>query len=89
MSELIEKRFEKGGRYFVSPQLEMCPHVGHGFFTREGGVSKGIYESLNFRYTGSDDKALVEQNFKRAAEQIGRPGGTELQKGGRADRRRF
>ena len=71
MSELIEKRFEKGGRYFVSPQLEMCPHVGHGFFTREGGVSKGIYESLNFRYTGSDDKALVEQNFKRAAEQIG------------------
>ena len=71
MSELMEKSFEKGGIYLVSPQLSMCSHVGHGFFTRQGGVSKGIFESLNFRYTGGDNENDIKRNYTIAAETIG------------------
>ena len=30
--------------------LQACPRVRHGFFTRQGGVSAGIYASLNCGY---------------------------------------
>ena len=76
MSELLERTFEKGGTYLVSPQLSICPHIGHAFFTRQGGVSKGIFESLNFRYTGGDNENDIAKNYKIAAEAIG--GSTEL-----------
>lgn len=71
MSELLEKTFENGGRYYVSPQLSICPSVGHAFFTREGGVSSGIYESLNFRFTGDDAQRALAENYRIAAEEIG------------------
>lgn len=71
MSELLERNLKNGGQYLVSPQLSICPHVGHGFFTRLGGVSGGPFESLNFRYTGGDDHGHVAENFRIAAEAIG------------------
>lgn len=30
-----------------APSLAALPGIRHGFFTREGGVSSGIYASLN------------------------------------------
>ena len=72
MSELLERSFEgRDGKYFVSPQLSICPQVGHAFFTRQGGVSKGVFESLNFRYTGGDDEKSIARNYALAAEAIG------------------
>ena len=71
MSELLERTFEKGGTYFVSPQLSICPHISHAFFSRQGGVSKGIFDSLNFRYTGGDNEKDIARNYAIAAEQIG------------------
>ena len=45
----------------------------HAFFTREGGVSDGIYDSLNVGL-GSDDKTEnVHENRKRAMAAINRP----------------
>src|SRR5262249_59190466 len=35
--------------------LKDCPRVRHGFLTRQGGVSSGIYASLNCGY-GSKDR---------------------------------
>ncbi len=49
------------------PLLEMAGIAEHGFTTREGGVSQGIYSSLNFSYTRGDEKAAVDENFHRAA----------------------
>jgi YfiH family protein len=41
--------------------------IKHGFFSAEGGVSSGLYDSLNCGF-GSDDAAdLVAQNRERAA----------------------
>ena len=43
----------------------------HAFFTRRGGVSLGPYESLNFGYSVGDERAHVEENFRRAAQALG------------------
>lgn len=43
----------------------------HGFFTRRGGVSKGIYASLNCGPGSSDDPAAVQENRRRVAAALG------------------
>lgn len=45
-------------------------HVRHGFFTREGGVSEGIYASLNCGLGSSDDRKTVRENRRRAARSL-------------------
>lgn len=40
--------------------------VRHGFFTREGGVSQGLYASLNCGPGSKDDPASVRENRRRA-----------------------
>lgn len=39
--------------------------VEHGFSTRFGGVSQGIYRSMNLSYTRGDSRQAVNENFKR------------------------
>ena len=41
--------------------------ISHGFSTRLGGVSTGIYESMNLGIHLDDDKDLVIENYKRIA----------------------
>jgi YfiH family protein len=53
--------------------LRDCPRVRHGFFTRQGGVSAGIYASLNCGYGSSDQAANVTENRRRAVALIGLP----------------
>jgi hypothetical protein len=45
--------------------------IRHGFFTREGGVSGGLYESLNGGTGSSDDAAQVTENRARMAAALG------------------
>ena len=45
--------------------------IRHGFFTRQGGVSTGIYVSLNCGLSSADDPAAVQENRRRVAESIG------------------
>ena len=42
------------------------PRIVHGFFGREGGVSVGVYESLNCGPGSRDDAAAVAENRARA-----------------------
>ena len=49
------------------PLLEQTGIVEHCFTTRIGGVSKGIYESLNLSFTRGDEDAAVRENFRRLA----------------------
>ena len=46
----------------------------HGFFTRRGGVSTGIYESLNCGPGSGDVAARVAENRRRAAARLGLAG---------------
>ena len=45
--------------------------VAHGFFGREGGVSGGIYASLNCGYGSGDDSVSVCENRTRVAKVLG------------------
>ena len=55
----------------VSPLLSAIPGLRHAFFTRHGGVSGGIYDSLNGGLGSHDDAANVAENRRRMAEQMG------------------
>ncbi len=56
-----------------SPLLSAIPGLRHAFFSREGGVSDGIYASLNGGLGSNDDPAAVAENRRRMAEQMGVP----------------
>jgi YfiH family protein len=45
--------------------------VGHGFFTREGGVSEGLYASLNCGLGSGDVQERVRENRARVARRLG------------------
>lgn len=45
--------------------LAETPVAGHGFFTRRGGVSTGIYASRNCGLGSSDERASVVENRER------------------------
>jgi len=47
------------------------PGVGHGFFTRIGGVSRGVYASLNGGVGSRDSHEAVAENRSRAAVALG------------------
>lgn len=48
--------------------------VAHGFFTREGGVSSGIYAGLNCGAGSKDDRDKVMENRTRVAAHLGTTG---------------
>lgn len=45
--------------------------VKHCFTTRQGGVSEGIYESMNLGFTRGDDEKAVSANYDRLSEAMG------------------
>lgn len=45
--------------------------ISYGFFTRDGGVSKGLYESLNCGFGSEDEQRCINQNRALVAQQIG------------------
>ena len=51
--------------------LTNCRGIRHGFFTRDGGVSAGIYASLNCGLGSSDEAALVLENRRRVSAYLG------------------
>lgn len=53
------------------PLLTAVPFVRHGFSTRLGGVSEGIFESMNLSYTRGDEPSRVRENFERFCRAVG------------------
>jgi YfiH family protein len=53
-----------------SPLLSAVPGLRHAFFSRDGGVSEGIYASLNGGIGSNDDPARVAENRRRMAERM-------------------
>lgn len=73
---MIEKRNYRSEEGYVLPYLsfssyEALPYIRHMFTTREGGVSKDIYESLNLSFTRGDDETAVLENYRRVAQALG------------------
>lgn len=57
-------------RTIQAPELG-DPRLAHAFFTREGGVSSGIYESLNCGLGSNDARENALENRRRAAGALG------------------
>lgn len=58
----------------TSPLLDLAG-IKHAFFTRQGGVSTGLYDSLNVGRGSADAPADVIENRRRAAAHFGLPEG--------------
>lgn len=56
--------------FWTSSVLDL-PGIRHGFFGRQGGVSTGIYASLNAGPGSKDDPAAVIENRRRIAAAMG------------------
>jgi YfiH family protein len=54
-----------------SSLLAAIPDLNHAFFTRDGGVSEGIYQSLNGGLGSNDHPAHIAENRRRMAEAVG------------------
>lgn len=59
----------------TAPMLGALPGVRHAFFTRQGGVSEGLYASLNVGRGSNDDPERIDENRRRAAEALGAAAG--------------
>ena len=57
----------------TSGPLNRLDGIRHGFFTREGGVSEGLYTSLNCGLGSGDDPARVSENRARVAASLDLP----------------
>ncbi|WP_298746416.1 peptidoglycan editing factor PgeF [uncultured Brevundimonas sp.] len=55
----------------ITHPLLSRPGLRHGFFTRRGGVSTGLYEGLNTGLGSNDDPAAVAENRRRVAAHFG------------------
>ncbi len=55
-------------------ELDRLPGIRHGFLTRRGGVSDGIYDSLNCGLGTTDERQRVMENRARAVKAAGLTG---------------
>ncbi len=56
---------------FCSKKLIKFKNIRHGFFNREGGVSKGIYKSLNCGPGSKDKINNIKKNIEKVCKKIG------------------
>lgn len=59
--------------YLYYPALEESGLVRHGFSTRLGGVSQGIYSTMNLSFTRGDFAEAVQENYRLMGEALGIP----------------
>ncbi len=52
----------------TAQNLTDIPGIRHGFFTRQGGVSSGIYASLNCGLGSDDGQGFVRENRRRVSD---------------------
>ena len=55
---------------FYSKKLSKFSEINHGFFNKKGGVSKGIYKSLNCGTGSKDKKANIKKNIEIVKKKI-------------------
>ncbi|MBO4780870.1 MAG: laccase domain-containing protein, partial [Lachnospiraceae bacterium] len=57
--------------YITFKSLENIPWLKCGFSTRLGGVSKGIFSTMNMSFTRGDVEADVRENIRLFSEAAG------------------
>lgn len=70
-NKIIEEKHYGEVTLLEYPLLRETGIVKHCFTTREGGVSEGIFSSMNLSFTRGDKREAVEENYCRLAEAMG------------------
>ena len=73
-SEQIPKMNVKNNKdvtFLTYPAYEEMNWLVHGFSTRFGGVSRGIYSSMNLSFTRGDEENAVKDNYRRLSAAVG------------------
>ena len=65
------KNNKNGIEYLTFNNINSLNGIRHAFSTRLGGVSTGIYSSMNLVFTRGDIKENVDENFRRMASILG------------------
>ena len=61
-ANVLEEQERDGVLFLTYPLLEQTKMVKHGFSTRGGGVSEGIFGTMNLSFTRGDNEAAVQEN---------------------------
>lgn len=61
---------DNGVTYIEFAPLKEIDFITHGFSTRLGGVSSGIYKSMNLTFGLSDNPQHVKRNFELMGEAL-------------------
>ena len=69
--QLMNVNQKNGVTWLTYPAFEKIPGIVHGFSTRLGGVSQGIYESMNLSFTRGDNEDVVRENYRRLSDAMG------------------
>jgi len=67
----MEQREREGVPFLIFPELSETGLVTHGFSTRLGGVSEGVFSSMNLSFTRGDQEAHVRENYRRLGQAMG------------------
>ena len=67
----MEVKEKEGVTFLTYPAFEKLPGFVHGFSTRLGGVSEGIYSSMNLSFTRGDEEEAVRENYRRISSALG------------------
>ena len=70
-SKYLKQIERKGVSFLEFPALSETGVVVHAFSTRLGGVSEGIFSSMNLSFTRGDEEAHVRENYRRLAAAVG------------------
>lgn len=70
----IVEQTKNGVTFFQSDGITAAGGAAHGFSTRVGGVSEGMWESLNLGPSRGDDPDHVRENYRRFFAAIGAQG---------------
>ena len=71
----IIEQTQNGVVFFQSDGIAAAGGAAHGFSTRLGGVSQGMWESLNLGVGRGDDPDHVRENYRRFFQAVGAEGG--------------
>jgi len=56
---------------FLTTDLEKIKYLRHGFFTRIGGASGGVFSGMNCAFSSGDDPEMISMNRAKVAEALG------------------
>jgi YfiH family protein len=69
----LDRHRDEAGLEAIESDALSGDGLAHGFFTRKGGVSAGLYESLNAGRGSADAADAVDENRRRIAARLGVP----------------